>query len=344
MTGQSDPPPPTAVLAVGGSAGSLSPLLTLVRGLPEDFAAAVLVTTHLGEARNSRLPELLSRRSHLPADWAKDGEPLEPAKVYVAPPGFHLLASGATVRLSRGPRINRHRPSVDALFASAASAAGPSVVAVVLSGALDDGAVGAALVAAAGGEVLVQDPGSAEFTGMPSAALRAVAEASTTTPDAIAEDAEKAVARAVLRAAEDHSNHPENPEGAETMANDLDIDYLAEGESRLTRMVCPECGGALAQIDLAQISYFRCHVGHHYGPQTLAAAQADASESKLWSAVAALEEEAALQHHLHQASPHSDPAAAEHERLAKEIGHRASQLRELAKAWTPLAEPSEDSP
>jgi two-component system chemotaxis response regulator CheB len=343
MTAQTDRPNPTAVLAVGGSAGSLTPLLTLVRGLPEDLGAAVLVTTHLGDTRNSRLPEILTRRSKLAADWARDGEELKPAHVYVAPPGFHLLVAGGTVRLSRGPRINRHRPSVDALFASVASTIGPGGVVVVLSGALDDGAVGSALVAAAGGEVLVQDPASAEFTGMPVAALSAVGEATVTTPDAAAEDVEKAVARAILRAAELTIN-PKKTKGADTMANDLEIDYLAETESRLTRMVCPECGGALAQVDLAQISYFRCHVGHHYGPQTLAAAQADASESKIWSAVAALEEEAALQRYLHQTRPHTDPAAADHERLAEEIGHRADQLRELAKAWTPLAEPGEDSP
>lgn len=342
MTAQSPQPRPPAVLAVGGSAGSLTPLLSLVRGLPEDFAAAVLVTTHLGEARNSRLPELLSRRSHLPAGWAQDGEPLRAAQVYVAPPGFHLLASNGAVLLSKGPRINRHRPSVDALFASVASVAGPTGVALVLSGALDDGAVGVALVAAAGGEVLVQDPASAEFSGMPVAALRAVSEATVTTPDAMAEDVEKAVARAILRAA-DPDTDVSDPKGADTMADELDIHYLADAESQLTRMACPECGGALAQLDLAQISYFRCHVGHHYGPQTLAAAQADTSESKIWSAVAALEEEAALQRHLHRTLAHADRATNDHERLAVRISQRADQLRELAKAWTPLAEPAEDS-
>ncbi len=331
---------PTAVLAVGGSAGSLTPLLSLVRGLPRDFEAAVLVATHVGDARSSRLPEILSRRSHLPADWATHGAPLQPARVYVAPPGVHLLATTGTVQLSRGPKINRHRPSVDALFASVASSMGPAGVAVVLSGALDDGAVGSALMAAGGGEVLVQDPASAEFSGMPAAALGAVGAATVTTPESIAQDAEKAVARALLRAAELTTTHGENRKDADTMANDLEIHYLADAESRLTRMVCPECGGALAQIDLAQISYFRCHVGHHYGPQTLAAAQADTSETKLWGAVAALEEEAALQRFLHQTVTHHDPGSADHERLAQQISHRADQLRELARAWSPLAEES----
>ena len=64
-----------------------------------------------------------------------------------------------------------------------------------------------------------------------------------------------------------------------------------EDESRLT---CPDCGARLAQVDLPQISYFRCHLGHLFAAQALAAAQADASEKRLWSAVAALEKQAAV--------------------------------------------------
>lgn len=333
---------PTAVLAVGGSAGSLTPLLALVRGLPPQFPAAVLVTVHLGDSQNSRLPEILSRRSRLPAAWARDGEPLRPARVYVAPPGFHLVAAADSVSLSRGPRVNRHRPSVDVLFASMASTIGPAGVAVVLSGALDDGAVGVALVAAAGGEVLVEDPDDAEFSGMPLAALHAVTAATTSRADDIARAVDQAVARALDRAAKPTPS-PTTAEEADTMAHHLAIDYLAQTKSRLTRMSCPECGGSLAQIDLDQISYFRCHIGHHYGPQTLAAAQADASEAKIWSAVAGLEEEAALQRYLHETAPHASPGTP-HLQVAEQLAQRADQLRELAHAWTPLApDPERDA-
>jgi two-component system chemotaxis response regulator CheB len=63
-------------------------------------------------------------------------------------------------------------------------------------------------------------------------------------------------------------------------------------------LACPECGGALAEAALPHITYYRCHVGHQFGPQSLAAAQAEAAEAKLWAAVAALEETAALARHL----------------------------------------------
>ena len=74
--------------------------------------------------------------------------------------GRHLIVRGGQALLSPGPLVSRHRPAVDVMFASAAEWVAAGTVAVVLSGALDDGAVGAALVAQAGGRVLVQDPNS----------------------------------------------------------------------------------------------------------------------------------------------------------------------------------------
>src|SRR5215472_7325090 len=92
---------------------------------------------------------------------------------------------------------------------------------------------------------------------------------------------------------------PQQPEAAEvTMEEGSDLQFLSPGETGLTRLACPECGGALAEAVLPHITYYRCHVGHQFGPQSLAAAQAEAAEAKLWAAVAALEETAALARHL----------------------------------------------
>ena len=122
-----------------------------------------------GDTRSS-LPRILARAGTLPAAHARHGEPLQRGRIYVAPPDFHLLAAHGIARLSSGPRVNRHRPAIDVMFASAARWAGPRVAAVVLSGVLDDGAVGAAVVARAGGTVVVQDPVEALFASMPRAA------------------------------------------------------------------------------------------------------------------------------------------------------------------------------
>jgi two-component system, chemotaxis family, protein-glutamate methylesterase/glutaminase len=264
---------PRGVVVIGGSAGGLEALIELVAGLPTDLPA---VTIHIGEQRHSRLPRILSRSGALEAVHAVDGAPLDVTKIYVAPPGWHLLMTRGRVALSDGPRINHHRPAVDALFASAARWAGDRVVAVVLSGASDDGAVGAGLIAQAGGKVLVQDPAEALFSSMPGAALRAA-------PGAVAVAGAQLgqyVAKLVGNNGVTSWPRPDRRQAASamTMEDSSDPGFVSGKETRLTRMTCPECGGVLAEVELPQISYYRCHVGHQYGPQSLAAAQAESAE------------------------------------------------------------------
>ena len=93
------------------------------------------------------------------------------------------------------------------------------------------------------------------------------------------------------------------PDGATSMEESADPAFLADGEQGLTRLACPDCGGGLAEVRLPRITYYRCHVGHQYGPQALEAAQSEEAERKLWTAVAALEEHAALARHLAGRAP-----------------------------------------
>lgn len=337
--------PAEAVLLVGGSAGSLEPLLQLVAALPADLPAAVLVTQHIGEHARSRLPLILQRATALPVAAAGDGEPLLTGRVYVAPPGRHLLVDTEGLRLSRGPRVNRQRPSVDVMLATAASRFGARTVAVVLSGVLDDGAVGAALVARAGGTVLTQ--ADADFTSMPEAALAAapgaravpavelgsssVAALTLITQRTTQEEALMAAERAAEHAyAHDLGHEHEHERRPATMVDAGDPDFLAAGETRLTRLACPDCGGAMAEVELPQITYFACHIGHRFSPQTLAAAQAEASEAKLWAAVAALEEQSAVLGRLSSTGPEDDSGLLAY---AAEVSGRARQLRREAESW-----------
>ncbi len=173
----------------------------------------------------------------MPAAHARTGQPLEPGHIYVAPPGFHLLTPGGVAELSNGPRINRTRPAVDAMFASAARWFGDRVVAVVLSGLLDDGAVGAALVEQAGGLVVVQDPGEAEQPSMPRMALAAapaaiplpVAELGKVIGSMLGEGGLVTWPRLEPREA-----------AAACMEEGSNLQFLSSGETGLTRLACPE--------------------------------------------------------------------------------------------------------
>src|SRR5689334_12118404 len=130
------------IVVIGASAGGVEALTNLVNALPADLPAAVLIVLHISVNAPSLLPTILGRDSKLPVTHAVDGEPITRGRVYVAPPDQHLLLEDKSIKLVRGPKENLHRPSIDALFRSAARWAGPRVIGVVLTGALDDGTVG----------------------------------------------------------------------------------------------------------------------------------------------------------------------------------------------------------
>jgi two-component system, chemotaxis family, protein-glutamate methylesterase/glutaminase len=159
-------------VVVGASAGSVESLRELVAGLPGNLPVPVLVVLHVPPLR-SNLPKILQRAGPLPASHAEDGQALEAGHILVAPPDRHLMVEDGRVRVVRGPREHLHRPAIDPLFRTAATAYGPGAIAVVLSGARTDGAAGAAAVSECGGAVLVQDPEVAAYPDMPRSAITA---------------------------------------------------------------------------------------------------------------------------------------------------------------------------
>src|SRR4030081_966419 len=103
------------ILLVGASAGGVQALVELVRGLPRDLPAALLVVLHAAPYSASSMPAILSRSGSLPACHPRDGDPIHPGRIYVAPPDFHLLLEPGRVRLSRAPSENGYRPAIDVL-------------------------------------------------------------------------------------------------------------------------------------------------------------------------------------------------------------------------------------
>ena len=133
------------VIVIGASAGGVDIVQQLAAGLPRDLPAAVFIAMHVPAYHKTLLPEILARSGPLSASEASDGERIRHGHIYVARAGRHLLLDHGVVRVAEGPKENGHRPSIDALFRSAARAYGPRVIAVVLSGRLDDGASGGLL-------------------------------------------------------------------------------------------------------------------------------------------------------------------------------------------------------
>ena len=162
------------LVAIGASAGGIDALFTLLDGLPSPYPVALVTVLHLPEGHESQLAEVFGRRLGRPVQEAQAHAPVEPGIFYFAPPGYHLLVDrDRTFSLSCDPPVLYSRPSIDVLLESVADAYGERSVALVLTGANTDGAMGLRCIRQAGGLALVQDPSEAAYPAMPKAAIDA---------------------------------------------------------------------------------------------------------------------------------------------------------------------------
>jgi two-component system, chemotaxis family, protein-glutamate methylesterase/glutaminase len=320
------------LVVVGASAGGIAPLRELVAGLPAGLPAAVLVVVHLPLTGESHLPALLSLSGPLPASHPRDGQELVPGEVLVAPPDHHLVVRGGQVRLNRGQRENRRRPAIDPLFRTAAAAFGPGVVAVVLSGALDDGAVGAAVVAAQDGVVVVQDPAEARVSSMPRAALATVRGARKVATADLA-----AVVTGLVRsspAVAGAGHRPDVPQGDPTTEEGP---TAGTDRGNPAALGCPECQGGMSETTSDGTIGYSCHVGHTWSARTLLDAQHQAVESAIYSAAAKLLEIAAVHRRLAEVDDGAAPGdREEHLRAADLAEQRAERVQQLAVEDPPV--------
>jgi len=174
------------LVVVGTSWGGLAALRTLVAGLPETFSMALVLIQHRHKDSDHLLRVLLQERSALEVCEVEDKMLLEHGRIYVAPPDYHTLVEPGHFSLSTEAPVRYSRPSIDVLFESAADAYGPSSVAVLLTGANDDGCRGVCEVKRRGGLTLVQDPCTAVRRAMPDAAIATGAVDKVLTLDQIA--------------------------------------------------------------------------------------------------------------------------------------------------------------
>ncbi|MEZ4365227.1 MAG: chemotaxis protein CheB [Kofleriaceae bacterium] len=174
------------VVVIGGSAGSLDVITTILEAMPRSCVATFLVVVHIPADMPSLLAEVFALRCRLPISEAYDKSPLRPGEVLVGPPDYHLLCEPDCAALSRDPPVSFSRPSIDVFFESAAATFGPRAIGVAVSGASHDGALGLAAIAEAGGGVAIQAPNDAVAAELPRAALAAVPGAYVGLPDQLA--------------------------------------------------------------------------------------------------------------------------------------------------------------
>lgn len=320
-------------IVIGASAGGVPALITLVADLPPNLPAAVFIVLHLSPNNPSLLPSILARESHLPVAHAVDGETIKPGTVYVAPPDQHLIIEDGFVRLVHGPKENLHRPSIDALFRSAARWAGPGAIGVILTGARDDGTVGMRAIKQRGGMTIVQHPEEAAFPSMPMSVMQEI-KVDYSLP-----------LRDIPPLLNQLSGQTVEEEGRYAVPDEIEIEArIAEQQmeseeliasveriGRISKLTCPDCHGALWEINDEDILRYRCHVGHAYSAEALSEGQAQMLEVALWSAVRALEEEMMLAKRIVKRARKSkhQRAVRMFERRARDAEKHSTVIRQL---------------
>jgi two-component system, chemotaxis family, protein-glutamate methylesterase/glutaminase len=338
------------IVVIGASAGGLEPLKTVVGALPADFPGAVFVVMHLAARGFSALPEILTKASKLPALHPEDGEPIRAARIYCGQPNCHLLVEKDSVAVTHGPLENRFRPSIDALFRSAAYNHGSNVTGVVLSGLLYDGTSGLWSIKRLGGTTVVQDPHDSKHDSMPLSALKEVDIDHCLAASGIGALLVRLTRKPPVEAAPRLSRDERNRLDAEVRIAAGEFVFRKErfAHGEISPYTCPDCHGALIEIDEGGVSRFRCHTGHAYSSAALLSGISDMVEASLVETIRALEEGVMLLEDIAaKVSEREGPAAAaSYLAKAKEAQARARMRHDLVSAQSPLAKgtPLDDGP
>jgi two-component system, chemotaxis family, protein-glutamate methylesterase/glutaminase len=273
-----------SVAAVGASAGGVEALKNFAQNLPPDLPYAVLVVLHMPFGAPSVLGQILARNAPLPTNAAVDGERLQPGTIRVSVPNRHLIVDGDRIALSESPTENGHRPAINTLFRSVATAFGRRAVGILLSGVLDDGTLGLAAIRSHGGTTIAQSPTDALFPTMP---LNAI-EAGVVDHESSATD----LGRLLAELASDPTPELENRIAmAPRFATDLDAGLPGP----LSGLACPACHRSVRAVSGDD---YRCRVGHVWTAAALLGTHDTGVDNARSLAIRSLQEKARLSRRL----------------------------------------------
>lgn len=319
------------IVVIGASTGGIAALQAIVRDLPGDFAASIFIVLHVAPSSPNYLHRILEKAAHLPACTASSGQSIKPGHIYVAPADHHMLIEkNGTLCTSRGPKENRSRPSIDVLFRSAATAFGPRVIGVVLTGFLDDGTAGLWAIRDRGGITIVQNPEEAIAPEMPLNALKNVEVEHCLSLSKIA----PLLVRLTQTAVEKKGVKPVSRKMESEVAiarEDESLQKVAIEWGEPSCFACPECHGVLMQIKDQGPGRFRCHTGHAYSVESLLSGFQERTEEALWSAVRSLQETELLTRRMAALleEQHQNMAAETLREQAKQTHKKAERVREI---------------
>jgi two-component system chemotaxis response regulator CheB len=159
-------------LVIGGSAGSLDVLLKVLPLIRLDITFSIIIVLHRKQGTDSLLSDLLSTKTKLLVKEIEEKEIILPRTIYIVPSDYHLLIEkDFTFSFDYSEKVNYSRPSIDVTFQSAAEVYKDKLVCLLLSGSNADGVNGLRTVKGFGGEVVVQDPDTAQVAYMPAQAI-----------------------------------------------------------------------------------------------------------------------------------------------------------------------------
>jgi two-component system chemotaxis response regulator CheB len=279
------------IVVIGASAGGIPALVDLVKHLPSQLNASVFVVMHLSPHSPSLLPQIITRSGYLKAIHPRDYQVIEQGIIYIAPPNHHMLVEDDHILVKKGPKENRFRPSIDALFRSAAYTYKTRVIGIILSGMLDDGTSGMWSIKRMGGLGIIQAPEDAMCSSMPTNVTEYVTVDYSVPVSQMGElinqlIKEQAPEKPELEAEEIKRIETEVKIAAQKNAFEAGLQQLGN----LTLLTCPECNGSLVQFKEGNLVRYRCHTGHGFTQNAFMANASKAIEEKLWQAVRSLEE------------------------------------------------------
>jgi two-component system chemotaxis response regulator CheB len=337
-------PADVRIIVIGASSGGLEAIRSIIKKLPRDFKSPIFIVWHISPENRSLLPEILNQSKTIPAAHAIDKEPIQAGRIYIAPPDKHLIIEKDIVRVTQGPKENRFRPAIDALFRSAANTYLNRVVGVVLSGALDDGTAGLWSIKRRGGISIVQEPWEAAVSSMPENAIEAVQIDYRLPASAMADLLIEISNQQQMGNISNKSKLPAQEDKQTNLEVKIALDERIPDElvfslGELSRHTCPECHGVLTAIKEGYNTRFRCHTGHAYSAESLLLSLHETIDNNLWSALRGMEETIFLLNYMgdHFSAINKPKLGSFYFRKAKETAGRVQLLKQAIHLNEPIA-------